>query len=56
MNAQTKDEIVCELIDDLEAEQGSALPPAQRQEIADALRDYLETMEAYISKHRKDLT
>ncbi len=50
MNAQTKDQIVRELIDDLEAEQGSALSPAQRQEVADVLRDYLETMEETISK------
>ena len=55
MNAQTKDQIVRELIDDLEAEQGSALPPAQRQEVADVLRDYLETMEETINKQRKDL-
>ena len=54
MNAQTKDQIVRELIDDLEAEQGSALPLAQWQEVADVLRDYLETMEETINKHRKD--
>jgi hypothetical protein len=45
MNAQTKDEIVRELIDDLEAEQGFALSPEKRREIDEALRDYLETME-----------
>jgi len=50
MNAQTKDEIVRELIDDLEAEQGSALPPAQRQEIADVLQDYLETLAETLRK------
>jgi hypothetical protein len=45
MNAQTKDEIVRELIDDLEAEQGAALSPEQRHQLDEALRDYLETME-----------
>ena len=53
MNAQTKDEIVRELIDDLEAEQGSALPPEKRREIDEALRDYLETMEQYINKQER---
>ena len=53
MNEQTKDEIVRELIDDLEAEQGSALPPAQRHQVADALRDYLEKMEETISKQER---
>ena len=56
MNAQSKNQLVSEIIDDLEAEQGSALPLAQRQEVADVLRDYLKSMEEYISKHRKDLT
>ena len=45
MNAQTKDELVSEIIGDLEAEQGFALSPEKRREIDEALRDYLETME-----------
>jgi hypothetical protein len=53
MNAQTKDELVSEIIGDLEAEQGFALSPEKRQEIDEALRDYLETMEEYISKQER---
>jgi len=53
MNGQSKDQIVRELIDDLEAERGSALPLPQRQEVADVLRDYLESMENYINKQER---
>ena len=52
MNGQTKNQLVSEIIDDLEAEQGSALPLAQRQEVADVLRDYLKSMENYIEKQK----
>jgi len=54
MNAQTKDELVSELIDDLEAEQGFALSPEKRREIDEALREYLETMEKYMSKQERN--
>ena len=54
MNAQTKDELVSEIIGDLEAEQGFALSPEKHREIDEALRDYLETMEKYVNTQRKD--
>ena len=54
MNAQTKDQLVSEIIDDLETEQGFALSPEKRREIDEALRDYLETMEQYVNTQRKD--
>ena len=54
MNAQTKDELVSEIIGDLEAEQGFALSPAKRRQLDDALREYLETMEQYIDTQRKE--
>ena len=54
MNAQTKDELVLEIIADLEAEQGFALSPEKRGELDEALREYLETMEQYIDTQRKD--
>ena len=53
MNAQTKDELVLEIIDDLETEQGAALPPEQRHQLDEALRDYLEKMEETISKQER---
>ena len=56
MNAQTKDELVSEIIGDLEAEQGFALSPEKRRQIDEALRDYLETMEEYVNTQRKDQT
>ena len=56
MNAQTKDELVSEIIGDLETEQGFALSPEKRREIDEALRDYLETMEEYVNTQRKDQT
>ena len=54
MNAQTKDEIVSEIIGDLEAEQGFALSPEKRRQIDEALREYLETMEEYMSKQERN--
>jgi len=52
MNAQSKNQLVSEIIDDLEAEQGHALPLPQRQEVADVLRDYLKSMEEYIENQK----
>ena len=54
MNAQTKDELVREIIGDLEAEQGFALSPEKRRQIEEALREYLETMEEYMSKQERN--
>ena len=54
MNAQTKDELILELIGDLEAEQGFALSPEKRRQIDEALRDYLEKMEEYKSKQERN--
>ena len=54
MNAQTKNQIIREMLGDLEEERGTLLEPKDRYEIGEGLWVYLEAMERYfIKKVRK---
>ena len=55
MNGQTKNQIIREMLDDLEAERGGPLQTDKRDEIADGLWVYLEAMERYFIKKVRQL-
>ena len=54
INGETKNRIIREMLDDLEEDRGGPIPADKRDEIADGLWVYLESMERYfIQKARK---